>query len=230
MNQINIKNLFFAYPGKLKHNVFVDLSISIKKGEFVAILGPSGCGKTTLLNCIAGLLKPQEGKISISGDSKNQISLVFQEPLLLPWAKTLKNVCFGLEIKKVKKEEAEKRAREMLNLVRLQKFEDYYPNKLSYGMKQRVNLARALAVNPSILLLDEPFSNLDIKTKEQLENDLLEIFKKFKKTFIFATHNIDEAVYLADRILIFTEKGNLIKDIENKKNKNSKKELYKILK
>ncbi len=180
--------------GDLK--VLERININIKKEEFVILFGPTGCGKTTLLRIIAGLEKSTMGRIETDGE----IGFVFQEPALLPWRNIEKNIEFGLEIKNIE------RRREIINeyvkLVKLEGFEKYYPNELSTGMKQKVAIAATLAVNPSVLLMDEPFSSLDTLTKRRLQKELIEIWRQTKKTIVFVTHDIEEAVFLADRIII----------------------------
>lgn len=202
-----------------------NLSLQIKESEFMSIIGPSGCGKTTLLNCLAGLLKPTSGEILID-DKKvkkpgEKTAMVFQDSLLLPWRNILKNVTYGLEVKKINTDKAKKQAKDALTLLNLNGFENYYPHELSGGMKQRVNLARALVCNPEILLLDEPFAHLDAQTRELMQYEVLNIFKKTRKTFIFVTHNIDEAIFLGQRLVILTKRPGEIKEIIeiNKKHK-----------
>ncbi|MCH3971415.1 MAG: ABC transporter ATP-binding protein [Oscillospiraceae bacterium] len=187
-----------------------DVSLSIAKGEFVSLLGPSGCGKTTLLRIIADLLQPTSGTIRVAGETPHQVRLkkkygiVFQSPVLYDWRTVRRNVCLPLEIMKIDKAEREARVDHMLELVGLSDFGDHYPFELSGGMQQRVGIARALAVNPEILLMDEPFSALDEFTKEKLHEDLLRIWRKTNKTIVFVTHNIEEAVFLSDRVCVLS--------------------------
>lgn len=186
------------------------INLDIKKGEFISLLGPSGCGKTTLLRTIADLLEPTSGKVRISGMTPKEIRLqqkfgiVFQNPVLFEWRTVKKNVELPLEIMYWSKEERLKQADRMLELVGLTKFADHYPKQLSGGMQQRVGIARAFGIKPNILLMDEPFSALDEFTKEKLHDDLLKIWKETNKTVIFVTHNIQEAVYLSDKVCVLS--------------------------
>lgn len=218
--------------GNLK--VLEELNINIGRGEFVVVLGANGCGKTTLLRIISGLEKPTKGNVLVSGE----IGLIFQEPVLLPWRNVEKNIEFGLEIKNIK--ERAGIVKKYIEYLGLQQFKKYYPSELSGGMKQKVVIARTLAVNPSILLMDEPFSNLDAPTKEKLAIELVEMWKKIKKTVIFVTHNIEEAIFLADRIILLGGRpGKIIKEFNirverekrkyNKKIGETKKDISKIL-
>ncbi|ABL77424.1 ABC transporter ATP-binding protein [Thermofilum pendens] len=174
--------------------------------EFVAILGPSGCGKTTLLRIIAGLEKADSGEIVFArGDSR--IGFIFQSPTLLPWLTVLENVALPLRANGVPRREAEEKARKYISLVGLQAFENFYPHELSGGMKQRVNIARALAVEPVLLLMDEPFSQLDPLTAESLRSEILDMWMwgvTTVRAIIMVTHNVDEAVFMADRIIVLT--------------------------
>lgn len=186
------------------------INLDIKKGEFISLLGPSGCGKTTLLRTIADLLEPTSGKVRITGMTPKEIRLqqkfgiVFQNPVLFEWRTVKKNVELPLEIMYWSKEERLKQADRMLELVGLTKFADHYPKQLSGGMQQRVGIARAFGIKPNILLMDEPFSALDEFTKEKLHDDLLKIWKETNKTVIFVTHNIQEAVYLSDKVCVLS--------------------------
>lgn len=186
------------------------INLAIKKGEFIALLGPSGCGKTTLLRTIADLLEPTSGKVRISGMTPKEIRLqqkfgiVFQNPVLFEWRTVKKNVELPLEIMYWSKVERKKQADRMLELVGLTKFADHYPKQLSGGMQQRVGIARAFGIKPNILLMDEPFSALDEFTKEKLHDDLLKIWRETNKTVIFVTHNIQEAVYLSDKVCVLS--------------------------
>lgn len=186
------------------------VSLDINKGEFISLLGPSGCGKTTLLRIIADLLQPTQGTITVGGETSRQARLkqrygiVFQSAVLYDWRTVKKNVMLPLEIMHVPKEQRAERAEKMLELVVLTDFADHYPNQLSGGMQQRVGIARALALQPEILLMDEPFSALDEFTREKLYTDLLKIWRKTNKTIIFVTHNIQEAVFLSDRVCVLS--------------------------
>jgi len=182
---------------------------SAKESEFVCLIGPSGCGKTTLLNMIAGFFPPTQGDIRLNGAAVSGQGLdrgiVFQDfAQLFPWRTALGNVAFGLEMKGVAKEERERIAREQLRLVKLERFADSYPHHLSGGMQQRVAIARALAYNPRVLLMDEPFAALDALTRDEMQRLLAEVWRETKKTVIYVTHNVAEAVYLADRVIVMT--------------------------
>jgi NitT/TauT family transport system ATP-binding protein len=196
--------------------IFKDISLTIKEGEFVSVVGPSGCGKTTMLRVINGLLPPTSGQIFIDGkeqsgtDGDLVMGFVFQGASLLPWRTSLKNILLGLEAKKSGKE-AEQVARSHLNLVGLSGFENHYPHQLSGGMQQRVNLARALAVDPRILLMDEPFAALDAQTRIFMQLELLRIWWQTKKTVIFITHMISEAILLSDRVIVFSHRPGRIR-------------------
>ncbi|GGU08564.1 nitrate ABC transporter ATP-binding protein [Actinomadura citrea] len=186
--------------------VLNDISFTIRAGEIVSVVGLSGCGKTTLLRIVGGLLSPDSGTLrvddrEVKGPGLDR-AIVFQQPSLLPWHNALRNVEFGLELKKVAKGVRARKAREALRLVGLGDYEKYYPKQLSGGMQQRVGLARALAVEPEILLMDEPFSALDAQTREELQAELLELNAKTRKTIMFVTHDLDEAIYLSDRVLV----------------------------
>ena len=187
-----------------------NVTLDIHKGEFISLLGPSGCGKTTLLRIIADLLHPTTGKITVGGVSPKEARLaqrygiVFQSPVLYDWRTVRRNVMLPLEIMHVPKSEREDIADSMLEMVGLSKFANHYPNQLSGGMQQRVNIARALAIQPEILLMDEPFSALDEFTREKLHEDLLRIWRKTNKTIVFVTHNIAESVFLSDRVCVLS--------------------------
>ncbi len=194
-----------------------DVTLRVNEGEFVSLLGPSGCGKTTFIHAIDGLLPVARGEIRIEGRAVTHPgkdrAMVFQSPALLPWRTVMGNVVYGLELQGIDKQSAEKRAREFIQLVGLTGFEHHFPNELSGGMQQRVNLARALVIDPEILLLDEPFANLDAQTREFMQAELLRIWSKTRKTAIFVTHNIAEAIYLSDRVVVFTVRPGRIKRI-----------------
>jgi len=184
------------------------LNLEVRRGEFLALVGPSGCGKSTFLNVLLGLLRPDDGEIrldarKITGPGYER-AMVFQEFGLLPWRTVLANVELGLELKAVPAAMRRGRARDLINLVGLTGFEHHYPHELSGGMKQRVGLARALATDPEVLLMDEPFAALDAQTRDLMQTELLQIWDRAKKTVIFVTHSIEEAVFLADRVLVLT--------------------------
>ena len=184
------------------------ISLEVKDKEFVCILGPSGCGKTTLLRLISGLDASQGGSIDLDGEELRgpspKIGFVFQEYSLFPWRTVIENIAFGLEMKGVPKAERDRIAESYLDLVNLSAFKTSYPSELSGGMRQRVAVARALALDPVLLLMDEPFGALDAQTRNMLQSELLEIWEKTKKTIIFITHSVDEAVYLSDRIIVLS--------------------------
>ncbi len=208
-----------SYPRKDKtQSLALDkVDLSIKRGEFICLLGPSGCGKTTLLNLIAGFNKPTTGKIFIGGELVDKPSIdritIFQNYGLLPWRSVIKNVELGLEAKKIPKERRKAIAEEYLRLVGLIDFSKHHPSELSGGMQQRVAIARALAVDPDILLMDEPFGALDAMTRMGIQDEIQRIWGEKKKTIIFVTHDIEEAVFLADRIVIMTPYPGKIKSI-----------------
>jgi NitT/TauT family transport system ATP-binding protein len=184
-------------------------SFSMEQSEFLCLVGPSGCGKSTLLNIIAGFLTPSAGEIRIGGKAVSghgmDRGVVFQDfAQLFPWRTALGNVTFGLEMKGVPKDEREAIAREQLRLVKLEKFADSYPHHLSGGMQQRVAIARALAYNPSVLLMDEPFAALDALTRDDMQRLLADVWRETRKTVVYVTHNVAEAVYLADRVIVMT--------------------------
>ena len=194
-----------------------DVNIEVKNGEFLTIVGPSGCGKSTLLDIIAGLAKPNSGKIyiddkAVSGPGLDR-GIVMQSYALLPWRTVRQNIEFGLEIKRISKSHRKSISQKYIELVNLTGFEDRYPYELSGGMKQRVAIARALAYDPEVLLMDEPFAAVDAQTREVLQDELLRIWEETHKTIIFVTHNIDEAVALADRVAVMSANPGTIKEI-----------------
>jgi NitT/TauT family transport system ATP-binding protein len=185
-----------------------DVTLEVERGEFVTVLGPSGCGKTTLLHLLAGLEAPTAGQVLLGGQPitgwSRQRTLVFQEGNLFPWLTAEDNVAFGLRLQGMGAAERRARARAVLERLGLHDVEHLYPHQLSGGMQQRVAIARALAVDPEVLLLDEPFASLDALTRAQLQDELLRIWREYAKTVVFVTHNIREALLLADRIVILT--------------------------
>lgn len=209
---IQIKDLSMTYTGKNGEPITAlqNVSFDIREGEFVSLLGPSGCGKTTLLRIIADLLQPTAGSVSILGMTpretrlKQKYGIVFQSPVLYDWRTVRRNICMPMEIMKIPKKERTARITHMLEVVGLQDFGYKYPFELSGGMQQRVGIARALALNPDFLLMDEPFSALDEFTREKLNEDLLNIWSRDKKTVVFVTHNIPEAVFLSDRVVVLS--------------------------
>ncbi len=199
--------------------VLQDIDLNVNEGEFLCIVGPSGCGKTTLLRMIAGLDFPTtgrvlEGETGISGPSRER-GYVFQQYSLFPWLNVLENVNFGLELQGIEEKERDQKTREYLKMVGLSQFENSYPKELSGGMKQRVAIARSLVNNPHVLLMDEPFSALDVQSRHKLQEELVRIWKEEQKTVIFVTHNVDEAVFLADRVVVLSRNpGKIIKSFQ----------------
>ena len=194
-----------------------DFDLDVEEGEFVCLLGPSGCGKTTLLRMVAGLEGISSGTIELNGkaiaEPGSDRGMVFQDFGLFPWRNVQRNIEFGLEVRGVSVEERAKTAQKYVELVGLKGFEKAHPKKLSGGMKQRVGIARALANDPAVLLMDEPFGALDAQTRNQMQMELLRIWKETKKTVLFVTHSVDEAVFLADRIVVMTARPGSIKDL-----------------
>jgi NitT/TauT family transport system ATP-binding protein len=193
-----------------------NVNLTIEDGEFVTIVGPSGCGKTTFINLCDGLLKPTAGNLIIDGKQVTgpgiDRGMVFQDACLMPWRTVLKNVSFGLECQGLNNAEGMERARTFIKLVGLSGFEDHYPHELSGGMQQRCNLARALTVDPEILIMDEPFAALDAQTREIMQLELLRIWREAQKTVLFITHQINEAIYLADRVIVFGARPGRVKE------------------
>lgn len=218
---LEVEKIKFTYP-KSGIAVIDDISFSSNELEFTSIIGPSGCGKSTLLRIIAGLIKPNDGRImldgkKITGPSRN-VSFVFQDFALLPWLSNLENVKIGLASKNMKEEEREKISLDILNKLELNGFEDAYPNLLSGGMKQRVGLARALVSDPELLLMDEPFSALDELTANSLRKTVVEVLKNRKmlpKSVVMVSHNIEEAVEMSDKIVVLSGKPAHVKKIIN---------------
>jgi NitT/TauT family transport system ATP-binding protein len=213
-----LKKSFFA--GGAERTVFDALSLEIHRREFICVIGPSGCGKSTLIRILAGLDEPTSGALlldglPITGPGPDR-GMVFQGYTLFPWLTVKRNVMFGLEMQGKSRETANTDARQWLDMVGLAKFENAYPHELSGGMKQRVAIARALATEPRILIMDEPFAALDAQTRAQMQSYLLQIWRKVDVTVIFITHDLDEAVYLADRILVMgANPGRVVEFIDN---------------
>ncbi len=213
-----IENLVKKFPKEdTELTAIENFNLVVKNEEFVCILGPSGCGKTTILRIIAGLEQKTSGSIrlderEITGPGQDR-GMVFQEFALFPWRTVQKNVEFGLEIKKVPSEERKRIANEFITLVGLKGFENSYPYQLSGGMKQRVGIARALANDPEVLLMDEPFGALDAQTRNLMQKELLRIRQQTKKTIVFITHSVDEACFLADRVVVMTARPGAVKEI-----------------
>ena len=214
MKQLDIANVGKRF-GSLE--ALRDLSVRVVAGEFVAIVGPSGCGKTTLMRIIAGLETPDQGKVlvgdrTVTGPGPDR-GFVFQTDSLLPWKTIWKNATIGLQLNGQLNNKSATRTRELLKLVGLAGFENYWPAQLSGGMRQRVNLARALAIDPDVLLMDEPFSALDAQTREIMQTELLRIWELGRKTVLFITHQIDEAIFLADRVVVLGRRPGRVKEV-----------------
>lgn len=193
------------------------VNLKVMDGEFVSIVGPSGCGKTTFLSVVDGLIAATSGRILVDGKEVSKPgpdrAVVFQDASLLPWRTVLRNVLYGLECLGVRTREAKDRAAHFIDMVGLSGFEQHYPYELSGGMQQRVNLARALIVDPQILLMDEPFASLDAQTREIMQSELLKMWRQTQKTVIFVTHQIEEAIYLSDRVIVFSARPAKIREI-----------------
>lgn len=209
---VSVKNLSYIYTNEESDeriNVLKNVSFEVYKGEFVSLVGPSGCGKSTLLKIISGLIKTKRENIILN---TTKISFVFQNFALFPWLTVRENIEFGLKMNNVPKKERIKISQEKINEVGLSGFENKYPIELSGGMKQRVGIARALAMSPDLLFMDEPFSSLDVFTAEKLRAELLEIWMKYKMTIVMVTHLVEEAVELSDRVLVFSQRPTSIKE------------------
>lgn len=211
--KVKVQDLTKYYDDLL---VLKDVNFDIYKGEFLCIVGPTGCGKTTFLNTLAKFIPATKGDILVDGRSADpklhNIAFVFQEVSAIPWLNVEDNIRFGLKIKRLPKEEMEARVESMLELVGLKKFRKYFPKQLSASMEQRVVIARNFALNPDLLLMDEPYGQLDVKLRYYLEDELIRIWKELGSTVLFVTHNIEEAVYLAQRILVLSPKPATIKE------------------
>lgn len=210
--KIEVKELTKSFGDLL---VLDKINFNVAEGEFLAIVGPTGCGKTTFLNCLSKLIPTTEGNIFIDGvvadPRTHNISFVFQEPTCLPWRTVRENVAYGMEVKRFPKDEVNKRVDYMLELVGLTNTASLYPNQVSASMVQRITVARAFAVDPDLLLMDEPYGQLDVKLRYYLEDELIRLWQTLGNTIIFVTHNIEEAVYLAERILVLSNKPTYIK-------------------
>ena len=217
MHQIELRNISVYYESAGNSvTALQNISFSVEAAEFLCVVGQSGCGKTTMLNIVAGFLKPTQGEILISGKTVTGKGLdrgvVFQDfAQLFPWRTAQRNIEFGLEMKGIAKEERAEIALRFLRLVNLDKFARSYPHELSGGMQQRVAIARALAYNPAVLLMDEPFAALDALTREEMQRFLVDVWRETKKTVVYVTHNVAEAVYLADRVIVFSPHPGTVK-------------------
>jgi len=214
---IEVRNVSFQYETAAGPVLAVkDVSFSVAPTEFLCVLGPSGCGKTTILNMLAGFLTPTQGEILFDGNplagQEHNRGVVFQDfAQLFPWRTARRNVEFGLEMRGVPEAERRETALQFLRLVKLEKFANAYPHELSGGMQQRVAIARALAYNPGVLLMDEPFAALDAMTRDEMQKQLTEVWQETRKTIVYVTHNVAEAVYLADNILVMAPHPGTIK-------------------
>jgi NitT/TauT family transport system ATP-binding protein len=215
--EIDHVSQIFQTSGRQNHLALSDISLTIEDGAFVSILGPSGCGKSTLLYIVGGFVNPTEGTARMSGKPivgpGPDRGPVFQEFALFPWKSVLGNVMYGPRQQGVKYADAEAQSRALIERVGLKGFENFYPKELSGGMKQRVALARTLAYHPAVLLMDEPFGALDAHTRTRLQNDLLNIWERDRKTVLFVTHSVDEAVFLSDKVVVMTRSPGRIKEI-----------------
>lgn len=217
MSQIKITDLNMVYEGTDKTPALSNINLTVEEGEFITVLGPSGCGKSTLLEIVAGLLKQTEGSITL-GDKvldgpSNEIGVVFQDSSLMPWRTIRKNIEFGLEIRKIPKKDKKKMVDRYIHLVGLNGFEHKYPHQLSGGMRQRAGLARTLVNNPKVLLMDEPLGAVDHLTRLTIQDEIVDLWKKEKKTIIFITHDVSEAVYLGTKVVLLSSRPGRIKDI-----------------
>jgi NitT/TauT family transport system ATP-binding protein len=210
-------NLTFRPPNRAPVRALYGFDIDVREGEFLSIVGPSGCGKSTFLNVVLGLIKPDSGDLRLRGrpiaGPGSDRAMVFQEFGLLPWRTVLHNIELGLELNGVAVDTRRDIARRFINMVGLVGFEGHYPHELSGGMKQRVGLARALATDPDVLLMDEPFAALDAQTRDLMQVELLRIWQEARKTVLFVTHQIDEAIYLSDRVMVMTKRPGHAKTI-----------------
>lgn len=220
-NIITINNLYKSFTTKenLEVKALEDINLNVEENDFICIVGTSGCGKSTLLRIIAGLETITKGSVKYNDmeliEPTKEIGMVFQNYSLLPWRKVLDNISLGLEFSGVNKKERENTALEYLKIINMENFANAYPYELSGGMQQRVAIARALANNPSVLLMDEPFGALDAHTRIILQKELLRIWEHNKKTILFVTHSVDEAVYLSDKIIVMSSSPGKIKEIVN---------------
>lgn len=213
----NISKDFHVPHGSGIRKVIDNISLKADTGDFLSIVGPSGCGKTTFLRLVNGLIPASSGRVLLDGEVIRgpgpKVGFVFQSSNLYPWRTVMGNVVLGLEAQGVPKQQAHLRGQKYIDLVGLKGFENYFPHQLSGGMQQRVNLARALAIEPELLLMDEPFAALDAQTREIMQRELLRIWAEEKKTVLFVTHQIDEAVYLSDKVVVFGRNPGRVREI-----------------
>ncbi|MBS6956198.1 MAG: ABC transporter ATP-binding protein [Enterocloster asparagiformis] len=211
--KIHVENLTKKFGDLL---VLDNISFDIKKGEFVCVVGPTGCGKTTFLNLLSCLIEPTEGKLLIDGQpadpKKHDIAFVFQEPSSFPWLNVEQNIEIGMKIKKIPEKERKERVERMISLMGLEQFRKSYASQLSVSTEQRMVIARAFAMNPDLLLMDEPYGQMDIKMRFYLEDEVIRLWRETGTTVVFITHNIEEAVYMAERILILSNKPATVKE------------------
>src|SRR5690348_10778582 len=218
---IQVRNLshHFGEEGETRHvRALLGTSLDVARGELLCLIGPSGCGKSTLLNCMGGLLTPSSGTVtvdgqSVSGPMPRDIAFIFQESALFPWNTVIENILYGMMFQGVPKADRAPRARAALEAVGLADFAEHYPGQLSGGMRQRAALARALSLQTDILLMDEPFGSLDEQTRMVLGEDLSILLSRSRKTIVFVTHSLGEAVFLADRVAVFSARPGTIKDV-----------------
>lgn len=214
--QVEVKGVSKIFHGQGKDVIALrDIHLEIPAGQFVCLLGPSGCGKSTLLNAIAGFSPPSTGEVKVDNrvitEPGPDRGMVFQEYALFPWMTVEENIVFGLRIKKIPEETVRQTLENLLGILKLTEFRDRFPKDLSGGMRQRVAIARVLALNPPIMLMDEPFGALDALTRRSLQDELLKIWQENKKTIVFVTHSMEESIYLADRIVVMTYRPGTIK-------------------
>jgi NitT/TauT family transport system ATP-binding protein len=218
MLRVDSLSVSFERAGETPLPVLDRIDFEVKQGEFVSLVGPSGCGKTTVLRCLGGLHPPDAGRITFGGRPiqgvDRRVAMVFQNDSLFPWRNVMGNIAFGLEVRRYPRDKVSAITGELVEVVGLTGFERAFPHQLSGGMRQRVNLARALAVDPEVLLMDEPLSALDMLTREQMQIEVLRIWARTKKTVIFVTHQIEEAVLLSDRVLLMSRRpGRIRRDV-----------------
>lgn len=220
MNKVEVKNIYMNYHTLAEETVALkDITFAVEEGEFVSIVGPSGCGKSTLLNIIAGLIKASSGEIYIDGEIQrgysNKLGYMFQKDHLFEWLTVWDNVCLGLKIKKMLTQEKKVEIESLLKNYNLWDFKEHYPRQLSGGMRQRVALIRTLALNPEVLILDEPFSALDYQTRLNVSDEIFHIIKREGKTAIMVTHDISEAVSMSSKIIVLSRRPAVIKKVVN---------------
>lgn len=220
MTALEVHDLSVEYAMKRTGHTLVavqGVSFTVEDGQFVTIVGPSGCGKTSLLNVVAGLTPASRGRVLLGGSpidgTGRDRAMVFQSPVLMPWRTVLRNVTYGLELQGVPRNEAFPRARHLIDLVGLSGFEESYPRELSGGMQQRVNLARALATDPALLLMDEPLAALDAQTREYMQLELLGIWQQTQKAILYVTHLISEAIFLGDRVIVLSPRPGQVREV-----------------